>query len=89
MQTDPGHASLNNAGSGHFNVFPRGATCRKTPYGRRDFYKVSLMIGTGRYNYSDKLFIVDKPALVFSNPFIPYSWEAISPEQKGWYCLLT
>lgn len=89
MQTDPGHASLNNAGSGHFNVFPRSVTCRKTPYGRRDFYKVSFMLGTGRYDYADKSIIVDKPVLIFSNPFTPYAWEAISAEQKGWYCLFT
>src|SRR5882757_6517261 len=79
---------LNNAGSGHFNVFPR-SNCRKTPYGRRDFYKVSLILGTGKLYYADKWTMLDKPALLFSNPHIPYAWEAISTEQKGWYCLFS
>lgn len=88
-QTGAANIPLNNAGSGHFNVFPRSTTCRKTPYGRRDFYKVSLMIGTGKLFYGDKWTILDKPALLFSNPNVPYAWEAVSAEQKGWYCLFS
>lgn len=80
---------LNNAGSGHFNVFSREKCYRQTPYGRRDFYKVSLILGTGRLNYADKYLELDRPALLFSNPLIPYSWEAVSDVQKGWYCLFT
>lgn len=84
-----GDIPLNNAGSGHFNVFPRDTCYRTTPYGRRDFYKVSLILGTGRLHYADQWIELDKPALLFSNPMIPYSWEATSAEQKGWYCLFT
>ncbi|HLZ87975.1 MAG TPA: helix-turn-helix transcriptional regulator [Puia sp.] len=80
---------LNNAGSGHFNVFPRDTCYRATPYGRRDFYKVSFILGTGRLHYADRLIGMDRPSLLFSNPMIPYSWEAVSTEQKGWYCLFT
>ncbi len=80
---------LNNAGSGHFNVFTRDTCYRQTPYGRRDFYKVSLILGTGRLHYADKWFELDRPALLFSNPVIPYSWEDTSAQQKGWYCLFT
>lgn len=89
MQAEAGKFPLNNAGSGHFNVFPRSTCYRKTPFGRRDFYKVSLILGTGRLYYSDKWIELDKPALLFSNPVIPYAWEATSVEQKGWYCLFT
>ena len=81
--------SLNNAGSGHFNVFARDTCYRKTPYGRRDFYKISLVLGTGKLHYADKWIDLNRPALLFSNPVIPYSWEAGSVEQKGWYCLFT
>ena len=80
---------LNNAGSGHFNVFPRQETCRKTPYGRRDFYKVSLMLGTGRLFLGDGWIELDKPVLLLSNPLTSYAWEAVSENQKGWYCLFT
>ncbi|MDR3713133.1 MAG: AraC family transcriptional regulator [Puia sp.] len=81
--------SLNNAGSGHFNVFTRDTCYRATPYGRRDFYKVSLILGTGKLHYADKLIEMNRPGLLFSNPMIPYSWQAVSTEQKGWYCLFT
>jgi AraC family transcriptional regulator, transcriptional activator of pobA len=79
---------VNNAGSGHFNVFARG-NCGPTPYGRRDFFKVTLVLGTGKLHYADKWVDVDRPALLISNPPVPYSWESVSAEQKGWYCLFT
>lgn len=88
-KTDAQDIQLNNAGSGHFNVFPRDTCYRTTPYGRRDFYKISFILGTGRLHYADKGIEIDRPALLFSNPMMPYSWEAISAEQKGWYCLFT
>lgn len=81
--------SLNNAGPGHFNVFSRDSCAIITPYSRRDFYKVSLIIGTGRIHYADKWITIDRPALLFSNPIIPYSWEAESVIQEGWFCLFT
>lgn len=86
---DTGNFSPNNAGSGHFNVFPRAEACRFSPYGRRDFYKVSLILGTGRLHYADTRIDLDRPSLLLSNPMVPYSWEAVSTEQKGWYCLFT
>ncbi|PTS94053.1 AraC family transcriptional regulator, partial [Pedobacter sp. HMWF019] len=86
---NPSGLSLNNAGPGHFNVFPRSSCQHTTFYSRRDFYKVSLVIGTGRLHYADKWIEVDRPALLFSNPMIPYSWEAGSAEQEGWFCLFT
>lgn len=81
--------SLNNAGAGHFNVFLREACAFVTPYSRRDYYKVSLIIGTGKLHYADKWIEIDRPALLFSNPIIPYSWEAESEIQEGWFCLFT
>ena len=87
VQTDAVNTPLNNTGSGHFNVFTR-KTCNGTPYGRRDFYKVTLIIGKGRLHYADQWLDVDRPALLISNPRVPYSWERYS-EQDGWYCLFT
>ncbi|MCL5028914.1 MAG: helix-turn-helix domain-containing protein [Bacteroidetes bacterium] len=75
---------------GHFNVYSRANFCtRLTPYNRRDYYKISLIIGTGVLNYADKVIEINKNALVFSNPIIPYSWEAISEKQEGYFCLFT
>ena len=88
-KTDAAMIPINNAGSGHFNVFVRDTCYRKTPYGRRDFYKVTLILGTGVLHYADKRIELNRPALLFSNPVVPYSWESGTVEQKGWYCLFT
>jgi AraC-like DNA-binding protein len=75
---------------GHFNVFSRANLCHRIiPYNRRDFYKVSLIVGTGIINYADKSIEINKNALLFSNPYIPYSWEATSEKQEGYFCLFT
>lgn len=81
--------SMNNAGQGHFNVFLRRGCVKRSPFGRRDFYKIALVIGTGIMHYTDNHVIIDKPALVFSGPLVPSSWEQNSLEQTGWFCLFT
>jgi len=89
-KANPSGLSPDNAnGLGHFNVFTRENCFRSTPYSRRDFYKISLIIGMGRLYYADKWVDIDRPALLFSNPSIPYSWEAKSDEQSGYFCLFT
>src|SRR5437016_11207699 len=83
------HSALETA-QGHFNVYPRADYCNRiVPYNRRDFYKISLIIGTGTLYYADKGIDINKPALMFSNPLIPYSWEARSVKQEGYFCLFT
>jgi AraC family transcriptional regulator, transcriptional activator of pobA len=74
---------------GHINVFSREHCALMTPYRRRDYYKISLILGTGTLHYADRWIKIDRPALLFSNPKVPYSWEAESEEQKGWFCLFT
>lgn len=87
---NPMGLALNNAGAGHFNVYPRGIfSTAVAPYSRRDFYKISLIIGTGKINYANKWILIDRPALIFSNPMVPYSWEAESASQTGWFCLFS
>jgi AraC family transcriptional regulator, transcriptional activator of pobA len=76
--------------AGHFNVFPRGNNFHDlTNYHRRDFYKISLCIGGGTLCYADKGIILKEKALIFSNPHIPYSWEAAPIPQSGYACLFT
>ncbi len=86
---NPKMLPVNNTGVGHFNVFLRSACYQRTPYSRRDFYKVSLILGTGKMHYADKWIHIDRPAILFSNPVIPYSWEPESELQEGWFCLFT
>ena len=82
-------ATASHPGAGHVNVFSREACASNSPYSRRDFYKVTLIIGEGKLHYADTWINIDRPAFLFSNPMVPYSWEASAPDQKGWYCIFT
>jgi len=77
--------------TGHFNVFKRFGYCtlNPSPYNRRDFYKISLIIGKGVLHYPNEKIVIDGPALLFNNPVIPYSWETTSEFQSGYFCLFT
>ena len=61
--------------------------CKPSRYNRRDFYKITLMFDTSRIYYADKGILIDRPALLFSNPLIPSSWEPITQQQRGYFCL--
>ena len=72
-----------------FNVYRREEyLCRShSNYSRRDYYKISLIKGCGTLFYADKGIKIDSPALLFSNPNVPYAWEADSDNQSGYFCL--
>lgn len=76
---------------GHFNVFQHEAyepgTIRAVPYKRRDFYKIMLVVGDIKMNYADKVVNVQKQALFFANPQIPYNCENLERIQNGCYCI--
>lgn len=74
---------------GHFNIYSREHCKQVTPYNRRDFYKISFILGTGILHYADKSIHINRPALVFSNPMIPNAWEPVSKEQGGYFCIFT
>jgi len=74
---------------GHFNVYSREHCKGTTPYNRRDFYKISFVLGKGILHYADKGIKIASPALVFSNPLIPSAWEPVSEYQGGYFCLFT
>lgn len=74
---------------GHFNVFRRGdmACKRLTQVHRTDFYKVSLVIGTGFLHTEHKTIEVKGKTLIFYNPNVPHLWESVSEKQEGYFCL--
>ena len=78
---------------GHFNVFRldeyTGPCAKAMPYSRKDFYKISLVSGRNRIYYADKTIEIEKTALLFANPHIPYKWEAIDNQQSGFFCIFT
>lgn len=76
---------------GHFNVFqheaPEPGTIKAVPYKRRDFYKIMLVVGDIKMNYADKVVAIEKQALFFSNPQIPYNCEHLERIKSGCYCI--
>jgi len=76
---------------GHFNVFRlepfTGDNTKPIPYKRRDFYKVMLVVGNSKVHYGDKVVEVQKQALSFSNPQIPYKWEHLDNIREGAFCI--
>lgn len=76
---------------GHFNLFEhepieRGKI-KPSPYKRRDFYKIMLVIGDIDMLYADKVISVKKQALFFSNPQIPYQCQNLERIESGFYCI--
>lgn len=59
---------------GQFNVYDVENFCMSAlAYNRRDFYKISLLTGAGQLHYADGSVRLDRPALVFTNPLVPYA----------------
>lgn len=78
---------------GHFNVFKLDEYAsekpKPMPYNRRDYYKISLVKGRAKVQYADKIVAVEKQAMVFSHPHIPYNWVKIDAALTGYFCLFT
>jgi len=76
---------------GHFNVFKLdpfiGDKAKPVLYKRRDYYKITLIIGNSKIHYADKVIEIQKQALVFSNPQIPYTWEHMESMHAGSFCV--
>ena len=80
---------------GHFNVFDISETMRQAkknntmPYNRRAYYKISLIRGKNRAEYADKVIDIEKNALFFATPKIPYNWVPLDENQSGTFCIFT
>ena len=76
---------------GHFNVFRLepfvGERAKPVPYKRRDYFKIMLVIGSSRVHYADQVVEVQRQALSFSNPQIPYKWEHLETVKGGMFCI--
>ncbi|WP_082489125.1 AraC family transcriptional regulator [Dyadobacter sp. Leaf189] len=65
-------------------------SCDLGSYNRRDFYKISLIIeGDSQLLYANRGIVIDRSALVFTNPLVPYSWEATKPQFDCFFCVFT
>ncbi|PWV46933.1 AraC family transcriptional regulator [Chitinophaga sp. S165] len=78
---------------GHFNVFKLEEVIAGAHgpapfrYSRRDFYKINLVRGRNLYHYADKSIEIEGTALSFFNPQVPYTYEALSEERTGYFCI--
>lgn len=80
---------------GHFNVFAikelldRQQGKSVMPYDRRAYYKISLIRGKNRAEYADKVIEIEKQALLFATPKIPYNYLPQDSNQSGQFCVFT
>jgi AraC family transcriptional activator of pobA len=81
---------LETSTTGYFQVYEVKDFCSQNlPYRHRGFYKVSLLLGPGLLHYADRSIELNRPALVFSNPLVPYAWEGDLAQQHGYFCLFS
>lgn len=79
---------------GHFTVYRLEDFCNdpvpSAAYSRKDFYKIVLTRGHATYHYADqhRLLLPGQHALVFTDTYLPYSWEIHEP-CHGYCCLFT
>ncbi|WP_315823884.1 AraC family transcriptional regulator [Paraflavitalea speifideaquila] len=79
---------IEEATSGQFKVYESGAYCSKPmQFNRRDFYKISLLLGSSQVSWHHQDIVIDRPALAFFNPLTPYAWNPVSEQQNGYFCL--
>ncbi|MCA9884855.1 MAG: AraC family transcriptional regulator [Anaerolineae bacterium] len=84
-----------NADVGHFNVFNISETLarvkqnRGMPYNRRAYYKINLSKGRNRTEYADKVIDIEKNALLFATPKVPYHWIPQDEDLSGRFCIFT
>ena len=80
---------------GHFNVFNIKELFEKNkekpamPYDRRAYYKISLIRGKNRVEYADKVIEIERNAILFATPKIPYNYVPLDKEQSGHFCVFT
>jgi AraC-like DNA-binding protein len=81
---------------GHFNVFDISQVRKLHQqngagmvYNRRAYYKISLISGRNRAEYADKVIDIEKNALLFATPKIPYHYLPQDDEQSGHFCIFT
>lgn len=80
---------------GHFNIFSIADLMAGSkgkpfmPYNRRAYYKISLIRGRNRAEYADKVIDIEKNALLFATPKVPYHYLPQDMDQAGYFCVFT
>lgn len=81
---------------GHFNVFDTDELRAqlkgqkgKMPYNRRLYYKISLISGKSTAEYADKVIDIEKCALLFATPRVPYNYTSEEANHHAVFCVFT
>ena len=84
---------LPSPGGGEVTVLTmQEAECGMGHYDRRDVFKCVLVLhGANELHYATRSYRIDRPALVFTNRLVPFSWEPVegTGEQEGYICAFT
>lgn len=90
MNSNPQGASLPPL-SGQFNVQQYNPSENKAllPYSRRDYFKIWTVEGEAILHYANRSVHIDRPAIIFSTPLVPYAFERISGPLAGYMCIFT
>lgn len=78
-------------GKGHFNVKMAHSPVRKSPFNRRDYFKICLSStgigkGSGILVYNDEAIHLNQPCLILTNPSVPSSIEITTAPVYRDYC---
>jgi AraC-like DNA-binding protein len=77
-------------GKGHFNVRATSGPTSRTPFNRRDYFKICLSKvgkGGGILRYNDQEIPLDQPCLLFTNPSVPASIEINDAPSNRIHCI--
>ena len=81
---------------GQFNVFDTNELLaqnngkkRKMPYNRRLYYKISLISGKSTAEYADKVIDIEKYALLFATPKVPYNYTSEDEDHNAVFCVFS
>lgn len=81
---------LHKSGKAHFNVREALTATLKTPFNRRDYFKICLSYtatkGSGTLLYHEQEIPLNQYCLIFTNPSVPTSIEINIPYDR-FYCL--
>lgn len=59
------------------------------PYNKKSYYKVSYLKSKSKFFSGTKVIELEGPTLFFSNPLSPYTFEPISENPEGYFCLFS
>lgn len=62
---------------------------KRMPYNRKTYYKISLVCNKSIAEYADKVISIEKNALIFGTPKIPYNWVPREDVKEGYFCIFT